>query len=134
MQKRRIVDQIIEELSVHAAIEEQVFYPSLKKRQTEDVLLESAEEHLGCKRILADLIDLAPDDPTFEPKIEVLRKLVEMHVEREEQELFPMAERILKGEQPMAVSQEMTRVMEEIRVGGEARDRLIDHTGEAAHI
>ena len=60
VEKRQIVDRIIEELSMHAAIEEQVFYPVARKSvpATEDIALESLEEHHIVKWVLSELVDL----------------------------------------------------------------------------
>ena len=63
VQKREIVDRIIEELSVHAAIEELVFYPVARATVpgTEDIALESLEEHHIVKWLLSELADLDPE-------------------------------------------------------------------------
>ena len=62
VEKRQIVDRIIEELSMHAAIEEQVFYPVARETvpNTEDIALESLEEHHIVKWVLSELVDLDP--------------------------------------------------------------------------
>jgi hemerythrin-like domain-containing protein len=95
--KRRIVDQIIEELSVHAAIEEQIFYPSIRSDvpDTEDEVLESLEEHHIVKWVLSELEDMEPDDERFGAKVTVLIENVRHHVEEEETELFPMVRKAL---------------------------------------
>ncbi len=92
VQKRQIVDRIVEELSVHAAIEEQLFYPVSRATvpDTEDVALESLEEHHIVKWVLSELDGMSPDDERFEPKVKVLIENVRHHVEEEEEEYFPM--------------------------------------------
>ena len=91
VEKRQIVDRIIEELSVHAAIEEQVFYPVARATvpDTEDIALESLEEHHIVKWVLAELADLDPSDERFDAKVTVLIENVRHHVEEEEGEFFP---------------------------------------------
>jgi hemerythrin superfamily protein len=91
VEKRQIVDRIIEELSVHAAVEEQVFYPVARATvpDTEDVALESLEEHHIVKWVLAELVDLDPSDERFDAKVTVLIENVRHHVEEEEGEFFP---------------------------------------------
>jgi hemerythrin superfamily protein len=91
VEKRQIVDRIIEELSIHAAIEEQVFYPVVRQTvpRTEDVTLESLEEHRIVKWVLSELVDLEPQHERFDAKVTVLMENVRHHVEEEEQELFP---------------------------------------------
>ena len=91
VEKRQIVDRIIEELSIHAAIEEQVFYPVARQTVpgTEDVALESLEEHHIVKWVLSDLVDLDPQHERFDAKVTVLMENVRHHVKEEEQEFFP---------------------------------------------
>ena len=91
VEKRQIVDRIIEELSVHAAIEEQVFYPVARATvpDTEDIALESLEEHHIVKWVLAELADLDPSDERFDAKVTVLIENVRHHVDEEEGEFFP---------------------------------------------
>src|SRR5688572_33364724 len=90
-EKREIVDRIIEELSVHAAVEEQLFYPVTRATvpETEDIALESLEEHHIVKWVLSELDEMDPQDERFEPKVKVLMENVRHHVEEEEDEYFP---------------------------------------------
>src|SRR6187551_159496 len=82
VEKRRIVDRIIEELSVHAAIEEQFFYPVTRATvpETEDIALESLEEHHIVKWLLSELADLDPTNERFDAKVTVLMENVRHHV------------------------------------------------------
>lgn len=91
VEKRRIVDQIIEELSVHAAIEEQLFYPVTRATvpEVDDIALESLEEHHIVKWTLSELVNLDPSDERFDPKVTVLIESVRHHVEEEEGDYFP---------------------------------------------
>ena len=90
--KREIVDRIIEELSVHAAIEEQVFYPAARARvpKTHDIALESLEEHHIVKWVLSELDSLDPHNERFDAKVTVLIENVRHHVREEHDEFFPM--------------------------------------------
>lgn len=91
VKKRQLVDQIIEELSRHAAIEEQLFYPvaRLTVPGTDDIALESLEEHHIIKWVLAELETMAPEDERFDAKVTVLIENVRHHVREEEEDLFP---------------------------------------------
>ncbi len=91
VQKRHLVDRIIEELSVHAAIEEQVFYPAARAAvpDNEDLALESLEEHHIVKWSLSELVDMDPTHERFDAKVTVLIENVRHHVEEEEQDFFP---------------------------------------------
>ena len=91
VEKRRIVDRIIEELSTHAAVEEQLFYPATRATvpETEDIALESIEEHHIVKWELHELQDMDPHDERFDAKVAVLIENVRHHVEEEENDYFP---------------------------------------------
>src|SRR5437868_3447418 len=86
-----VVEKIIEELSVHASIEEQVFYPAIREQvpDTETDVLESLEEHHVVKWLLSELDGMDPEAERFHAKVMVLIENVRHHVEEEEQELFP---------------------------------------------
>lgn len=90
-EKRNIVDRIVEELSVHAGIEEQVFYPVVRATVAgaEDDALESLEEHHIVKWVLSELDSMSPEDERFDAKVTVLIENVRHHVKEEEQDLFP---------------------------------------------
>src|SRR5262245_49868957 len=86
-EKRNIVDRFSEALSIHAAIEEQLFYPVVRETvpRTEDVTLESLEEHHIVKWVLSELERMDPEDERFDAKVSVLIENVRHHVEEEEQ-------------------------------------------------
>ena len=132
--KEDVFGQIADKLAVHAAIEEKHFYPAARSKETEDMLLEAAEEHLSVKRLLADLLALDAGDDTFEAKVKVLQEQVEHHVEEEETELFPSVEKLLDGETLDALEQEMTATQEQLLAAGEPRNRVPAEIGEAAPI
>ena len=97
--KRRLVDDIIRELSIHAEIEEQIFYPAVRAAEVPDgmdMVFESLEEHLVAKRILADLEKMDPEHERFDAKVTVLIEVIRHHVEEEEEELFPAVRKVLK--------------------------------------
>ncbi|GAC1313074.1 MAG: hypothetical protein NVSMB12_04200 [Acidimicrobiales bacterium] len=91
VEQREIVDRIIEELSIHAAVEEQLFYPVARAAvpETEDITLESLEEHHIVKWVLSELEAMTPSDERFKAKVTVLIENVRHHVEEEETEFFP---------------------------------------------
>jgi hemerythrin superfamily protein len=101
VRKRQIVDKIIEELAMHAAIEEQAFYPPIRELvpDTTDVVLESLEEHHIVKWTLSELEALPPDHERFDAKVTVLIESVRHHVEEEETEMFPEVRKALGRKQ-----------------------------------
>jgi hemerythrin superfamily protein len=110
----QIFIQLADKLAMHAKIEELHFYPAVKAQRTEDILLESLEEHLAAKRVLADLLDMDASDETFEAKCKVLQELIEHHVEEEESELFPKVKKLFDEDQLVAIAQEMMATQAEL--------------------
>ena len=88
--KQQLVKKVITELSVHAAIEEQVFYPAVRDAiaDAEDEVLEALEEHHIIKWVLSELEKMTPDDERFDAKVKVLSEVVAHHIEEEEGEMF----------------------------------------------
>ncbi|MFB9367767.1 hemerythrin domain-containing protein [Kitasatospora albolonga] len=89
--KRDIADKVIEELTVHAWIEEQVFYPAAREAapETTDHVLESVEEHHVVLWMLSELAGLDPADERFDAKMTVLMENVRHHVKEEEKDWLP---------------------------------------------
>ncbi|MEU6879464.1 hemerythrin domain-containing protein [Streptomyces sp. NPDC046712] len=89
--RREIADQVIEELTVHAWIEEQIFYPAAREAapDTKDHILESIEEHHAVVWMLSELKGMDPADERFKAKMTVLMEHVRHHVDEEEKDWFP---------------------------------------------
>jgi hemerythrin superfamily protein len=89
--KAKIASEITRELCAQAEIEELLFYPTALKAATatKSMVLESLEEHLGLKRLLADLEKMESTDERFDAKVTVLIEQVRHHVSEEEDDLFP---------------------------------------------
>jgi len=96
--KRKLVDQMVRELAVHAVIEEQVFYPAVRSKaeDLEDTVLEALEEHHVVKWLLKELESLPPEAERFDAKVTVLIENVRTHVEVEEQVLFPELRKVFE--------------------------------------
>ena len=132
--QRKIFEQIADALAVHATIEEKHFYPAVKKKATEDLLLESLEEHLEIKRVVADLLVLDPKDLTFEAKVTVLEEDVQHHVGEEEKELFPKVEKLFDEETLEAIATAMEETQEDLLEKGNPREAVPAETVEASHL
>ena len=91
-------DKIVTELSAHAAIEEQVFYPAVRKADPdiERQVLEALEEHHIVKWTLSELDGMDSGDERFDPKVTVLIESVRHHVKEEEGDLFPKVRKVMK--------------------------------------
>lgn len=95
--KREVVAEIIRELSIHAAVEETVFYPAVRESVEDavDVVLEGLEEHHIVKWTLSELEGMTGDEERYDAKVKVLMESVRHHVEEEEQEMFPTVRDVL---------------------------------------
>jgi hemerythrin superfamily protein len=82
---------VVKELSIHAHIEEVVFYPATRelRGETEEMVQEALDEHAEAKKALQQLAALEPDDPQFDQVMTQLVQDVRHHVEEEENEMFP---------------------------------------------
>ena len=133
-EKEKLFDELADSLAVHAAIEEQHFYPATKDARTEDLLEQAVEEHLSVKRIIADLLEMEPDDAQFDAKIKVLQEQVEHHVEEEEQELFPKVQKLHSKDELEDLGVLMEQTAEELEEQGAPRMEVPKETGAAAPI
>lgn len=88
--KRKIAEQICLELTVHAKIEEEIFYPACEGKIEEDLLKEAYVEHDGAKVLIAEIEAGGPDDEYYDAKVKVLSEQIEHHVEEEEKRLEGM--------------------------------------------
>lgn len=119
-------------LTVHIKAEEEIFYPAVHEACTEDDLLESLEEHLSLKRLLADLIGLDPTDKAFEPKFKVLKEQTEHHHREEEEHLFPEVLKLLNENRREALGKAMLARQLDLTKQGEPREAVSGETASAA--
>lgn len=90
--KKSLVAEICTALSVHAQIEEEIFYPAVKAALKDKLLVpEATVEHAGVKDLIAQLKDVEPDGEMYDAKVKVLSEYVKHHVKEEQNEMFPKA-------------------------------------------
>ncbi|HZI50379.1 MAG TPA: hemerythrin domain-containing protein [Terriglobia bacterium] len=91
--KRDIAVEAIQELKIHAAIEEQVFYPALRHEMDDEegLMDEADEEHHVAKFLIAELEQMQGDEDNWDAKFMVLAENVRHHIKEEEREIFPKA-------------------------------------------
>ena len=90
--KKQLVEQICKELSIHAQVEEEIFYPAVQKALKDHELVpEATVEHATLKDLIAQVKDIEPDGDMYDAKIKVLSEYVKHHVKEEESEMFPEA-------------------------------------------
>jgi len=90
--KKQIVEQICNELTVHAQIEEEIFYPAVKQAlKDKELIAEARVEHETLKSLIAQVEGMEPDGEMFDAKIKVMHEYVKHHVKEEQNEIFPKA-------------------------------------------
>ncbi len=91
--KRQIAEQVMEELEVHALVEEDIFYPAVRKELSDGVLIDEAlKEHQAVNDLIEELKGLEVNDEAFNDRWSELVEDVTHHVAEEESELLPLAE------------------------------------------
>ena len=92
--KTAIVEQICNELKIHTEIEEEIFYPAVRKAIDDaDLMDEALVEHAGAKQLIAQLEDADPEDDLYDAKVTVLGEQIDHHVKEEEGDMFPKAKK-----------------------------------------
>ena len=111
--REQLFNELATELTVHAEIEEQLFYPAVKNaKQTHDIVLESFEEHKQVKMVLADLAKADKKTENWLAGLKVLMEDVQHHVGEEEEEMFPKVKDKVLSEQQL---QDLGKQMEEMK-------------------
>lgn len=110
--RKELVEQMVRELSIHAAIEEGAFYPSVRECSTEirSLVDEGLEEHQQVKNQLSELDSMDPADARFHPAVEQLMGDVKHHVEEEEHQLFPLVRGNLAADKVDSLGDQMERM------------------------
>ncbi len=112
--KGKLVQQIIELLTVHTFVENEVMYPQVRRLlpDLEDDVLESYEEHHVADVLVMELDAMKPSDERFEAKATVLIENVTHHIEEEEQDWFPKVRDGLSRTQLREIGEELARAKE----------------------
>lgn len=91
-EKSALVQQICMELTVHAKVEEEIFYPALREAIDDEDLMDEADvEHAGAKSLIAQLVVMKPGDDHYDAKVTVLGEYIDHHVKEEQDDMFPKA-------------------------------------------
>lgn len=90
--KTDLAHQICQELTTHAQIEEEIFYPALREVMKDtDLLVEAEVEHGSVKDLIAQIQEMPEADEMFDARVKVLGEYVDHHVKEEKNEIFPKA-------------------------------------------
>ena len=91
-QRKDLADRICMELTVHAQIEEEVFYPPVREATGKDDMMDEADvEHAGAKDLIAQIAAMNADESHFDAKVKVLGEMIDHHVKEEREKMFPEA-------------------------------------------
>ena len=105
--KLDLAREICQELTVHATIEEEIFYPALRAVMKDtDLLAEAEVEHASAKDLIAQIEASDSADETFDAKVKVLGEYIDHHVKEERNEIFPKA-RAARGLDLVAMREEL---------------------------
>lgn len=106
-----VLAQIEAELISHTRIEEEIFYPAYRGASDKEgvkMFHEAVEEHRAVNElVLPDLLKTQPDSVQFSGRMKVLKELLEHHIEEEESEMFPDAQKVLNADELTRLGQEM---------------------------
>jgi hemerythrin-like domain-containing protein len=90
----QLAGAICSALTVHAEIEEDIFYPAMREAVDDELLFDQAEvEHAAARELIEQIESMDPGDALYDAKVLVLGEYVEHHVQEEENEIFPQAEK-----------------------------------------
>jgi hemerythrin superfamily protein len=92
--KGALAEQICKELTVHAQIEEEIFYPAAREAiREEDLIDEATVEHQSAKDLIAQIEGSSPGEDMFDAKVTVLGEYIRHHVKEEQNEIFPQVKK-----------------------------------------
>jgi hemerythrin superfamily protein len=111
--KQKIAQQICLELTVHAQIEEEIFYPACEGKVEEDLIKEAYVEHDGAKVLINEIEAGSPEDEYYDAKVKVLSEQIEHHVEEEEKRMEGMFSQARKAGLDMDTLGEQLRARKE---------------------
>jgi hemerythrin superfamily protein len=110
--KASIVDQICNELKIHTELEEEIFYPAVRKAIDDgDLMDEALVEHAGAKDLIALLEDASPKDDLYDAKVTVLGEQIDHHVKEEEGHMFPKAKKAKVDTEALGASMLKRKIM-----------------------
>jgi hypothetical protein len=94
--KKGLVERICAALTIHATVEEEIFYPAVRAAIDDQDLMDEADvEHASAKELIAQLEEASPSDDHYDAKVTVLGELIDHHVKEEEGQMFPKAKKAI---------------------------------------
>jgi hemerythrin superfamily protein len=119
--KQKLATEICTELSIHAQIEEEIFYPACEGKVEEELLKEAYVEHDGAKVLITEIMAGEPSDEFYDAKVKVLQEQIEHHVEEEEKRMEGMFSQARKAGLDMdALGEQLAMRKQELKAEIEA--------------
>ncbi|BAU48855.1 hemerythrin [Sulfurifustis variabilis] len=116
--REKTFKELAKELTVHTQVEEEIFYPRLREEESlREIINEAIEEHHVADTLLEEISAMPTDDEQWEAKLTVLKEVIEHHVEEEEKELFPKAEKLIDKDEAAEMAQTITEEKEGMMKG-----------------
>jgi len=113
--REELFTKVKQELVVHEAIEEEIFYPALKEHpKTKEIALEGYEEHHVVDTVMAEIEGVAYDDEKWGAKFKVMKENLEHHIEEEEGEMFKQAKQVFDEDELAQLGKSMLARKEEL--------------------
>jgi len=113
--REELFTKVKQELVIHEAIEEEIFYPALKEHpKTKDIALEAYEEHHVVDTVMAEIEGVAYDDETWGAKFKVMKENLEHHIEEEEGEMFKQARQVFDQDELAQLGESMKARKEDL--------------------
>jgi hemerythrin-like domain-containing protein len=113
--REQLFNKIKQELEIHEAIEEEIFYPALKDHpKTKELTLEAYEEHHVVDLVMAEIQAIPFDQETWGAKFTVMKENVEHHIEEEEGEMFKQAKQVFDEDELSQLGESMAKRKQEL--------------------
>jgi hemerythrin superfamily protein len=127
-----LAENAMAELEVHAALEEEIFYPAVKREVDDGSMIQEAlEEHQTVKQLISELRGMEEADDEFESQFSQLVENVQHHVEEEENEMLPKVE---ESELDLnSLGEQMSQRKQELQNGGRATKKAANASAKAAN-
>ena len=114
--RTELLKMLTRELTAHEQIEEEVFYPALRKYpEARDIVLEGFQEHHVADLIVTELHGMARDNEQWGAKFKVLKENIEHHIEEEEGPMFRTARGVMSRDELLRLGARMVRMKAEAR-------------------
>lgn len=99
--KQWLAEKLLTELDIHLKLEEEIFYPAVRRKvdqEEQELISEAIEEHKAIRESIEELRGLEPDDESFDNKVQDMMQDVQNHIDQEESDILPLAEEELENE------------------------------------